>query len=147
MGDRPAVGGRPAVCGTPSTVGTESRFVMFRNLVRTLGVNPATILAITFTNKAAGEMRERLDALLDAAEAQSVTVKTFHAFGAYLLRTYAAEIGLPPEFVILDDAARRELFALAVPELNGAAVDAAFAAMAAAKNQLAPLAPDFSEID
>jgi len=131
----------------PGTGKTRTLTVRIAHLVRTLGVNPATILAITFTNKAAGEMRERLDALLDAAEAQSVTVKTFHAFGAYLLRTYAAEIGLPPEFVILDDAARRELFALAVPELNGAAADAALAAMTAAKNQLAPLAPDFSEID
>ena len=53
-------------------------------------VAPKHILAITFTNKAAGEMRERLTGLLGDEIASRVTIKTFHAFGAMLLREHAA---------------------------------------------------------
>lgn len=134
------------VMAGPGTGKTRTLTTRIAHLVRTLGVNPASILAITFTNKAAGEMRERLHALLGIAEANPITVKTFHAFGAYLLHTYAAEIGLTPAFVILDDEGRRELFVQAVPELDSAAVDAALAAITAAKNQCVSPDPGFRDI-
>lgn len=66
------------------------------------GVVPWRILAVTFTNKAAGEMRERLVALL-GQDAQELWVQTFHAFGARFLRREAARAGLSPSFPIYDD--------------------------------------------
>ncbi len=70
-------------------------------LVREQGVLPWHILAVTFTNKAAGEMRSRLSTLLGLA-AQELWVQTFHAFGARFLRREAARAGLPPAFAIYD---------------------------------------------
>src|SRR5947207_2286261 len=73
------------------------------------GIPAYNILAITFTNKAAGEMRERVASLLkDSASAHrpggGVTVATFHALCARLLREYAADVGLPKTFSIFDSS-------------------------------------------
>jgi DNA helicase-2/ATP-dependent DNA helicase PcrA len=70
-------------------------------LVLEEGVLPWHILAVTFTNKAAGEMRARLERLLGLA-ASELWVQTFHAFGARFLRREAARAGLPPSFAIYD---------------------------------------------
>src|SRR6266446_2090666 len=55
------------------------------------GVKPWNILAITFTNKAAGEMRQRVEALVSDSR---VWISTFHSLGARLLRQYANRLGL-----------------------------------------------------
>ena len=65
------------------------------------GVPPARIAAITFTNKAAAEMRERARALAGKA-AGEVIICTFHALGVRLLREDGAALGLKPQFSILD---------------------------------------------
>jgi ATP-dependent DNA helicase Rep len=64
------------------------------------------IAALTFTNKAALEMRQRVGALLDAKASRGLTVSTFHALGLQILRKEAETIGLRPRFSILsaDDA-------------------------------------------
>ena len=70
------------------------------------GVDPAQIVAITFTNKAAREMRERAQSLLKAqgkaGEAAKVVVATFHALGLKILRIEAKAAGLKPGFSIFD---------------------------------------------
>ena len=71
------------------------------------GVDPARIVAITFTNKAAREMRERVQAALkrsDADAAAKVSVSTFHAYGLAIVRAEARALGLKPRFSIFDPA-------------------------------------------
>jgi DNA helicase II / ATP-dependent DNA helicase PcrA len=71
-------------------------------LIREMGVNPESILAVTFTNKAAKEMAERASRL--DPRASRATIRTFHSFGAWLLRRNAQAAGLPSSFTIYDDS-------------------------------------------
>ena len=66
-----------------------------------MGMEPGRIAAITFTNKAAAEMRERAKALI-GKPAQKVVICTFHALGVRMLRQHGSELGLKPQFSILD---------------------------------------------
>ncbi len=72
-------------------------------LIQTLGIAPENILALTFSRKAAEEMQERLQGVLDT-QATFPTVSTFHAFCAELLRTYGKLVGLRQDFACMDDA-------------------------------------------
>src|SRR6478736_155600 len=82
--------------------------VIARRIVRLIesGVAPGQILAITFTNKAAGEMASRVETLLPG---RNVWVSTFHRFCARLLRRDAAAVGLQPNFTILDTADQAQI--------------------------------------
>ena len=66
------------------------------------GYAPAQIAAITFTNKAAAEMRERAKALIGPKAAKPLVVSTFHSLGVRLLREDGQRVGLKPQFSILD---------------------------------------------
>jgi len=69
------------------------------------GVPPGAILAVTFTNKAAGVMKDRISDLLRASGSgvSEVWISTFHSFCARLLRREARHAGLPRDFAIYDD--------------------------------------------
>jgi DNA helicase-2/ATP-dependent DNA helicase PcrA len=77
-------------------------------LVEVEGVSPHGILAVTFTNKAAAEMRGRVEELLDMPVG-SLWVGTFHGLAHRLLRRHAAEAGLPSGFQILDAQDQKRL--------------------------------------
>lgn len=70
------------------------------------GTGPSQIAALTFTNKAAAEMKERADAVLKerGLSARGLIVSTFHSLGMRLLRQEAAHLGLKPRFSILDSS-------------------------------------------
>ncbi|MBN1834902.1 MAG: UvrD-helicase domain-containing protein [Spirochaetales bacterium] len=70
-------------------------------LIEQQGYDPVSILAVAFTNKAAEEMKSRLHGLNPAAV--GVTVRTFHSFGAWVLRRFGEAIGVPGSFTIYDD--------------------------------------------
>ena len=82
----------------------KTRVITFRiaHLIATHDVAPWTILAVTFTNKAAGEMRDRLLRLL-GEQGAAVQVGTFHATCARLLRRHGESFGLTKDFTIYDD--------------------------------------------
>jgi len=82
----------------------KTRVITYRiaNLVACARVPPHRILAVTFTNKAAGEMRDRLGRLLGDELARELWVGTFHATSAKLLRRHGEALGLPKNFVIYD---------------------------------------------
>lgn len=114
------------------------------HLILERGAEPSSILAVTFTNKAAAEMRERVWSLLGEArlsleEERGPWVGTFHRTCARLLRWYGHEVGIPPKFVIYDDgdqrtALRRVMAAMDV-EVTPALVHQAEAFIDHAKNQ------------
>jgi DNA helicase-2/ATP-dependent DNA helicase PcrA len=90
------------------------------HLVLDKGVPSESILAVTFTNKAAGEMKERVEALLPGQPLRTV-LSTFHSFCVRILRRDASAAGLPREFVIYDEddqlaTVREALRALDLPE-------------------------------
>ncbi len=81
------------------------------------GISPSTILALTFSNRAAGEMRERV-AVASPATAPLIWMGTFHAFGLELLRKYGTRIGLPPKPDVIDPVDALILLERAIPELG-----------------------------
>ena len=82
------------------------------------GVLPEKVLAMTFTNKAAAEMRERLGKLVGKKKAGSVIASTFHSFCLRTLREFAAEIGYPEGFTIADAADQLAILKLCLRELH-----------------------------
>lgn len=89
-------------------------------LVKGVGIAPWNILAITFTNKAAGEMKDRVAQLLTEKQSRATTVATFHSLCARLIRQYADRLGLPPGYSIYDmgDQKRAMKQALEALEIN-----------------------------
>ncbi|MET8355956.1 UvrD-helicase domain-containing protein [Micromonospora sp. NPDC005171] len=100
-----APGGPLLIVAGPGTGKTRTLTHRIAYLCAELNVFPERCLAITFTRRAAEELRHRLDGLLGPV-AEDVTVGTFHALGLTILRENADAAGLPADFRIADDAER-----------------------------------------
>jgi len=83
-----------------------------------LGVDPFNILALTFTNKAAREMKERIIKLVGGADAKNVWMGTFHSIFARVLRAEAHRIGFPSNYSIYDTDDSKRLIKAIVKEQN-----------------------------
>ncbi len=88
------------------------------HLVTRVGIPPWQVLAITFTNKAAGEMHQRTAELVTERQARSLTVCTFHSLCARLLRQYAERLGLPPGYSIYDTSDQKRAVKQALTDLE-----------------------------
>ena len=82
------------------------------------GVDPYNVLAVTFTNKAAREMRDRLEALVGPNQARRLSVGTFHATCARWLRIDGHHLGLDPRFAIFDDNDQIDIVKQALRDLE-----------------------------
>ena len=109
-----AIARRSGPLALAASAGSGKTSVLVERYVRAVlddGIAPGRILAITFTDRAAGELRERVRMRLAAAgereaarESVGAFVSTFHGFCARLLRTHAVLAGLAPDFSVLGDA-------------------------------------------
>ena len=82
------------------------------------GVSPFNILALTFTNKAAKEMKERISKLTNDNQAKSIWMGTFHSVFARILRSESELIGYPPNFTIYDSYDSEKLISNIIKEMN-----------------------------
>ncbi|MEX0636027.1 MAG: UvrD-helicase domain-containing protein, partial [Ferruginibacter sp.] len=81
-------------------------------------IDAFNILALTFTNKAAAEMKERIEKILGNSEARNLYVGTFHSVFARILRAEATKIGYPSSFTIYDTDDSKSVVKTVVNELN-----------------------------
>lgn len=82
------------------------------------GVDPFHILALTFTNKAAREMTERISKIIGGTEARNISMGTFHSVFSRILRINADRIGYPTNFTIYDTSDSKSLMKAIIKELN-----------------------------
>jgi DNA helicase-2/ATP-dependent DNA helicase PcrA len=82
------------------------------------GVDPFNILSLTFTNKAAKEMKERITQIIGGSEAKNISMGTFHSVFARILRHHSDKLGYPTNFTIYDTQDSRGLIRTIIKELK-----------------------------
>lgn len=75
------------------------------------GISPKEIIVVTFTNKAANEMKNRLKGLIGEEETNSLMIGTFHAICCRLLHIHGKDVDLDPEFAVADTEASKGIIA------------------------------------
>ncbi len=109
-------------------------------LVKVCDYDPRHVAAITFTNKAAREMRERVGELLAGGQAKGMTISTFHSLGLAILRQESRHLGYKPRFSVLDAADAQAILSDIVMSPDKSSLRRAAAAISNWKNAL--LDPD-----
>lgn len=97
------------VLAGPGTGKTRVITTRVAHMIHDRGIAPDRIAAVTFTNKAAGELRERLGKLVGQTQAARVHASTFHSLGLGIVRRFADLLGLPGDPMIMDSAQRNRL--------------------------------------
>lgn len=87
------------------------------HLIRDLRVPPYKIFAVTFTNKAAGEMKKRISSIIGGS-GDDVFVKTFHSASVYILRRFGEQIGIHPNYSIYDTSDQESIVKAILGEMN-----------------------------
>lgn len=103
------VGGPLIVLAGPGTGKTRVIVERVAHMIERRGIAPERIAALTFTNKAAGELRDRLATIVGGSNADAVFAGTFHSFGFMLLRRFADLAGLAHEPKLLDSSQQRRM--------------------------------------
>ena len=98
----------------------KTRVVTYRliRLLDELNVSPFNLLAVTFTNKAAQEMRDRVSTLAGIAKTRDLFIGTFHALCLRILKAHADKLGYQPGFTIYDDSDQKALIKECLWELK-----------------------------
>ncbi len=86
-------------------------------LIREKNISPSSILGLTFTNKAASEMRDRIAKLVRTQDAKEVILSTFHSFCMKILRTEIHRLGFTPKFTLYDEKDMRRLIMQVASEI------------------------------
>ncbi len=120
----------------PGTGKTRTLTYRIAYLITEQNIALENILAITFTNKATDEMKRRLSALLGKAIATKISICTFHAFGANILREAGHHLDLSPDFTILSDQDQLALLKQIQPNLTDKERGEILSQISTAKNQL-----------
>ena len=104
------------------------------------GIDPFNIMALTFTNKAAKEMSERIGTIVGTSEARSISMGTFHSVFSRILRFNADRIGYPSNFTIYDTQDSKSLLKDIIKGFNlddkAYKVNGVFGRISSAKNNL-----------
>lgn len=95
---------------------TRTLVARIAHLVEERGVDPASVVVATFTNKAAREIRDRVAGAIGPGPASGLRMGTFHSLGARFLRRHPSAVGLKPRFAILDDDGARASLVDAIKE-------------------------------
>ena len=97
----------------------KTRVLIYRiAFLLSMGIPPSRILALTFTNKAANEMKERIATMVSPDLARNLWMGTFHSLFARILRREAEVLGYPSNFTIYDTIDSRSLIKTIVRELS-----------------------------
>lgn len=113
-----AIAGPVLVLAGPGSGKTRVLTHRIAHLITSVGVDPLAILAVTFTNKAAREMKERLEALIGHTDAEALTVGTFHSLCARFLRHDIVHLGRERDFAIYDSDDQERLMRRVLRDLN-----------------------------
>ncbi|MDW7681572.1 MAG: UvrD-helicase domain-containing protein, partial [bacterium] len=125
----------------PGTGKTRTLTWRIATLIKDKGAPPQQMLAVTFTNRAAEEMRERLIDLLGTATAQLITIKTFHALGAFILKNEAQLLHYQPNFSLYHDDEKIQLLKRINPQLSQKQTKMLSQQISDAKNDLNEINP------
>lgn len=106
------VDGRVLILAGAGSGKTHVLTMRMAHLIKNLQISPKAILGLTFTNKAASEMRQRMSSLIDSPSAKQVTLCTFHSFCMKLLREEIHHLGYTTNFTLYDEKEVERLISL-----------------------------------